>query len=239
MGTAKRETAAALREAMAEVRAALSLVWGEDDDASAPASGGRMSRAQRKEMTRELLLDAAIDVFAEKGYHGASLDDVADAAGFTKGAVYSNFARKSDLFLALLERESQRTANALSQAVDTVPLELLPDVAGELLRRPESDPQVQTLMVEFWLAAARDPSLRPAVLSPRGHIGVAFDARLQASGARPGLDGQELAVLFEALVTGLTMDRTLQPDGDQPRLLTKALRKLLSDEAALPPDGAN
>ena len=73
-----------------------------------------MSRTQRKEMTRELLLDAAIDVFAEKGYDGASLDDVADAAGFTKGAVYSNFTRKSDLFRALLEREASRYDQAIA-----------------------------------------------------------------------------------------------------------------------------
>ncbi len=86
LGTARRETNDALREAMTEVRAALSEIWGPEPKASqeaAPGSGTRLSRAERKEMTRELLLDAAIEVFAENGYHGASLDDVADAAGFT------------------------------------------------------------------------------------------------------------------------------------------------------------
>ncbi len=236
LGAAKRETAAALRESMREVRAALAGIWGDDEPG--PVAAGRMSRAERKEMTRELLLDAAIDVFAAKGYHGASLDDVAEAAGFTKGAVYSNFTRKSDLFRALLEREAERTASALREAVDTVPLRLLPEVAGELLRRPEADPQMQTLQVEFWLAATRDASLRAPLLVPRDQVSKAFDAKLRSSGVDPGMAGAELAVLFEALLTGLTMNRVLDPEGDQPQLLTKALRRLLSvgptntDEAA-------
>ena len=231
LDSAKRETRQALRGAMREVRAAFADLWdeGASDAASSPASG-RMSRAQRKEMTRELLLDAAIDVFAEKGYHGASLDDVAEAAGFTKGAVYSNFARKSDLFRALLERESVRAEKTRVQTVETVPLELLPNVAGELLREPETDPQGQTVLVEFWLAAVRDPDLRAPLAASRERLAVAFEAKLDASGVHTGLSGTELAAIFEALVTGLTMDRLLQPDGAQPLVLTKALRKLLADE---------
>ncbi len=231
LGAAKRETSAAMREAMAEVRAALSAIW--EPEEAAPSStksgtGGRMSRAQRKEMTRELLLDAAIEVFAAKGYHGASLDDVADAAGFTKGAVYSNFTRKSDLFRALLEREAGRYDEALTQTVLKVPLELLPDVAAELLAAPESDPETQVLLVEFWLAAVRDPSLRRSLLNTTEVVGEAVDTKLRESGTQPGFSGRQFAVVFDALVTGLLMNRTLDPDGDQPELLARAMRKLLA-----------
>ena len=59
---------------------------------------------RRREMTRRHLLDAAAIVFARDGFHGATLDDVAATAGFTKGAVYSNFKSKDDLFLAVLRR---------------------------------------------------------------------------------------------------------------------------------------
>jgi AcrR family transcriptional regulator len=230
LGAAKRETGEAFREAMTEVRAALSEIWepGESEPAKAGGGSGRMSRAQRKEMTRELLLDAAIDVFAEKGYHGASLDDVADAAGFTKGAVYSNFTRKSDLFRALLERESERYDQALTHTVEAVPLELLPDVAAELLAAPESDQETQTLLVEFWLAAVRDPSLRASLLRTTDKVGTAFDAKLESSDTTLDLDGRELAVILDALVTGLLMNRALDPDGDQPALLAKTLRRMLA-----------
>ena len=62
-----------------------------------------LTRARRREMTRRHLLDAAALVFAREGFHRASLDDVAATAGFTKGAVYSNFANKDELFLAVFE----------------------------------------------------------------------------------------------------------------------------------------
>ena len=233
LGSAKRETSAAMREAMTELRGALAEIWEPEPGgrAGGSGSGGRMSRAERKEMTRELLLDAAIDVFAEKGYHGASLDDVADAAGFTKGAVYSNFTRKSDLFRALLERETGRYGAALTQTVAAAPLDLLPDVAAELLAAPESDQQTRTLMVEFWLAAARDPSLRAQLLEATVEVGAAFDTKLAGSSADPGLTGRELAVLFDALVTGLLMNRALDPEGDQPLILAKAMRRILGDAA--------
>src|SRR5260370_23487825 len=58
---------------------------------------------RRREQTRHHLIEAAAAVFAARGYHGASLDEVAAAAGFTKGAVYSNFKNKEELFVAVLE----------------------------------------------------------------------------------------------------------------------------------------
>jgi AcrR family transcriptional regulator len=233
LGAASRESRQALSEAMAEVRTAFADIWGSGESRAAPGSGGRMSRAQRKEMTRELLLDAAIDVFAEKGYHGASLDDVAEAAGFTKGAVYSNFTRKSDLFRALLERETRRTDDALRRVIEAVPLELLPDVAGELLRHPDPERSTQTLMVEFWLAGVRDPSLRQTLLAATDDLGEVLAGKLRAAGAQPGLDGRELAVILDALTTGLLMNQALDPDGDQPTLYAKAIHKLIGDEPAV------
>ncbi len=64
----------------------------------------RLNRQERKSQTRERLIDAAAVVFAQRGFEAASLDEVAAAAGYTKGAVYSNFASKTDLFIALIER---------------------------------------------------------------------------------------------------------------------------------------
>src|ERR1700756_5756827 len=67
---------------------------------------------RRRAMTRDHLLAAAAEVFGRRGYHAATLDEVAEAAGFSKGAVYSNFASKEDLFLALLR---QRGAQLVSE----------------------------------------------------------------------------------------------------------------------------
>ena len=154
-----------------------------------------------------------------------------DAAGFTKGAVYSNFTRKSDLFRALLERETARRTTALRGAIEAVPLELLPDVAGEMMRDPDLDERDRnTLVIEFWLAAMRDPSLREPLASALGNFGGAIDAKLAEAGRRPGLDGWEIARIMDALAVGLRMHQGLKPDGRQHLLFAKAVHKLLADE---------
>src|SRR6187551_544331 len=68
----------------------------------------RWTRERRLEHTRSLLLDAAEGVFAEKGFTTATLDDIAHAAGYTKGAIYKHFATKEDLFLAVSDRYWRR-----------------------------------------------------------------------------------------------------------------------------------
>src|SRR5215210_4606116 len=77
----------------------------------------RLTRVERKAETREALLDAAGQVFARRGFHGAAVDDVAAEAGFSTGALYSNFDGKEDLFLALLAREIERQVREVSEAI--------------------------------------------------------------------------------------------------------------------------
>src|ERR1700760_1705219 len=71
----------------------------------------RLSRSEQNDRNRALLLSAALQVFLSRGYHAATLEQIADEAGFSKGAVYSRFASKADMFLALLEgRIAERAA---------------------------------------------------------------------------------------------------------------------------------
>src|SRR5476649_1930069 len=74
---------------------------------------------RRRAMTRRHLLEAAAIVFARDGFHGATLDDVAATAGFTKGAVYSNFKSKDDLFLALLDDRIERQFAIALEVLDS------------------------------------------------------------------------------------------------------------------------
>jgi AcrR family transcriptional regulator len=113
----------------------------------------RMTRAESKAATREELLAAARRVFLERGYHGASLELVAREAGYTKGAVYSAFSSKADLFLAVYDREADaRRARAEAIRAD-------PRVWLERLR---SSRDWQIALLEFRLAAARDPQVNAA-----------------------------------------------------------------------------
>src|SRR2546421_3055957 len=64
----------------------------------------KLTPERRRELTRTALTDAAADVFAKRGFHAASLDEIAETAGFTRGAIYKNFENKEELFFAVIER---------------------------------------------------------------------------------------------------------------------------------------
>src|SRR2546423_7904352 len=72
---------------------------GEDEDVPV----NKLTPERRRELTRTTLVEAASEVFADKGYYGASLEEIAEAAGFTRGAIYSNFGNKEELLLAVLD----------------------------------------------------------------------------------------------------------------------------------------
>src|SRR5438552_3631727 len=84
---------------------------------SAATPAGRLTREQSKANTRERLLDAARSVFARSGFHGASVEEIASRAGYSTGALYSNFDGKEDLFLVLMEREIEEHSREIGAAV--------------------------------------------------------------------------------------------------------------------------
>ena len=81
----------------------------------------RWTRERRLEHTRALLLDAAEEVFAEKGFTPATLDDIAHTAGYTKGAIYKHFAAKEDLFLAVSDRYWRRYFDNFAEVLSAAP----------------------------------------------------------------------------------------------------------------------
>ena len=121
----------------------------------------RLTRVERKARTREEILEAAHRVFLRDGFHRATLDDIAEEAGYTTGAVYSNFDGKDGLFLALLDQqfavrlaphvERFNAARSLDEG-----LRASASVLAETARR---EPLWAPLLVEFWTACvARPPS---------------------------------------------------------------------------------
>src|SRR5436305_3029120 len=114
---------------------------------------------RRRAMTREHLLEAAAIVFARNGYHGASLDEVAAAAGFTKGAVYSNFKSKEDLFLALIDHRIENTTAAFSAELDAPAVpgdDQLPRIQDLIARGFDRDQRA--LYFALMASAARHPA---------------------------------------------------------------------------------
>ncbi len=132
------------------------------------------TRERRLERTRSLLLDAAEEVFAEKGFTPASLDDIARTAGYTKGAIYKHFATKEDLFLAVSDRYWRRYfdnfAEVLSTAKEVGAPEL--DAIGQRWRQLSLDRGAEhaALGHEFTLYLLRNPEARERVAAKRSEV---------------------------------------------------------------------
>ena len=204
----------------------------------------RLTRQERKTQTRERLLDAAAKVFAEKGLEAASLDEVAAAAGYTKGAVYSNFSSKTDLVIALLEHRIATQSAVLETRFGGKDLQT---VAGELrpiARIPDAERRFLILVVEFWLHAMRDERARHLVAEQYERARELVAAQLAAAGyvesTAPGsLTAREVAIVSEALGTGISLQAALDPDRVPADLVARVLGGLLKPASATPaaPDG--
>ncbi|KQQ06261.1 MULTISPECIES: TetR/AcrR family transcriptional regulator [unclassified Rathayibacter] len=138
----------------------------------------------RRSRTRERLLDAAYEVFADVGVHTASVEQISEAAGFTRGAFYSNFSSKEELFFALMERENdarittlvQQMGHSLPKVADgPLTAETLAVVILDFLQGPFNDNRRWCVVQsEFELLALRDAAIAPQYRDFR----AGFDASL-------------------------------------------------------------
>ena len=189
-----------------------------------------LTRARRREMTRRHLMDAAATVFARDGFHGASLDDVAATAGFTKGAVYSNFKSKEDLFLAVFDDRLVRE-HALHLVVLADPVvvngiaEQLPRVRGVI--ENTWDDEWTALYLEFVLYAKRNPEaaekLAASARRQREWTIAMLEQQYAGIGAAPNFPFPVLAVLSISLFEGLSLGRLADPSAFTQDVLTDVL----------------
>jgi AcrR family transcriptional regulator len=134
----------------------------------------RWTRERRLEHTRSLLLDAAEDVFAEKGFTAATLDDIAHAAGYTKGAIYKHFATKEDLFLAVSDRYWRRYFDNFAEVMSSsgrIGAHELDEIA-QRWRQLSHDRGAEhaALGHEFTLYLVRNPDVRERVAAKRSEV---------------------------------------------------------------------
>src|SRR5271167_1489674 len=122
----------------------------------------RLTREQSRANTRERLLGAARTVFARSGFHGASVEEIASEAGYSTGALYSNFDGKEDLFLALMEREIEEHAREIAAAVaaEASVAERASGGARQWMAMIEREPEALLLFMEFWAYGVRDVRMR-------------------------------------------------------------------------------
>ncbi len=176
----------------------------------------RLTRDESRERTREHLLEAARVAVARNGYDGTSIADIAEAAGFSKGAFFSNFESKEALLLELLRRHKEQDIAALGRILEAA--EQGKDAASALDRYLEGlggDADWARLDIELQLHAARNPAFAAdydAFQSrTRGSLAHLIAALFGKAGKRLPAPPDDVAALFMALVHGLVLQRTRDP----------------------------
>ena len=178
----------------------------------------RMSRAERREQTRQELLTAAEACFVTNGFHGTSVDQVAERAGYTKGAVYSNFAAKEDLFFAVYERRVEQVLIEVVPGLRQAGAEQAFDWgASAAIERRDRDDGWLAVFFEFWAHVLRHPELRDrfAAIHARALEPLADAVRALAEDrglALPAdLTASQVVLPWNAMEIGLGLERLTQP----------------------------
>jgi len=204
-----------------------------DGTGTAPAAS-RMTREQSKANTRERLLGAARSVFAGRGFHGASVEEIASEAGFSTGALYSNFEGKEDLFLVLMEREINEHAREISVAVQARAsvAERAAGGARRWMTMIEREPELLLLFMEFWAYGVRDPAVRPKVAARFAQMRDVL-TRLIADAVSEfdlelAIPAEQLAIAVDALADGIARQKLADPAAVPDELMGTVLSLLFS-----------
>jgi AcrR family transcriptional regulator len=176
----------------------------------------RLSRQESREQTQQRLLEAAQSVIAKKGLAATSVEDIAAAAGYTRGAFYSNFRGKGDLFIELLRRDHRQAHEAMSELLtaDLQPDQLeqrVREMYGQLYRSNEGFMN----WTEARMLAARDARFRgrlnALMLEKRDFIAAFIVHFYQRVGVSPPSPPAELAMGLMSLVEGVKLFRLSSP----------------------------
>ena len=180
----------------------------------------RLSRAEQNERNRALVLEAARRIFLARGYHAATLDEIADQAGFSRGVVQSRFGNKADLFLALLEEQiADRAAQNARLAAGLRGPEGLRMLREHAARRNRAELDWGLLVIEFRVHAARDPDLsrRYAALHARTRQALAevITGIHRRAGQPPPFPAEDMAQMILTVEAGIRLEQAAEPEGPE------------------------
>jgi AcrR family transcriptional regulator len=201
----------------------------------------RPTREQKREANRERILRAARDVFGARGYHGATIEEIAEEAGLSNGAIYYNFGSKEELFLALLderldqrlEHTRQTLAAGSESAIDQRALE---DEARDITRSFKESREWRLLLLEFVAYAARNPPFADRFKDHKRRLRAAvaelLESHLSARRMTPPMPIDQLAIAVTGLANGLAVEELSDPGSTSDELLSDALALLISQKPA-------
>jgi AcrR family transcriptional regulator len=192
-----------------------------------------LARQTQKEQTRALLVDAALRVFAERGYEEATVEDIAAEAGYSKGAYYFHFASKEDIFLELLEQwvgEQTERLRAFDEA--TPAAAALLETVEAFLSYGERDSVWPLLLVEFWAQARGNEAVRRgldrAYADWRRLLARSFRRAAGSGLLSPRLNPDDAARLLLTVHDGLAVEICVDPEGAKSVSLRRVVSALLS-----------
>ena len=195
----------------------------------------RLTREESRERTREQLLDAAAEVFGRRGFYAASVDEVAETAGYSKGAVYSNFEGKDDLFLALMDRQLAEVGPQWERAFDRDrSLEERVEAVDQLVAHGTEGECAWTMLeMEFFLFAMRDERARTKLAEHYRRLRRAMQATLERhfadTGITPLMPVDALTWLSSSFELGLQIQMCLDPEAVPESLWPTVLPRLLGN----------
>ncbi|HEY5193136.1 MAG TPA: TetR/AcrR family transcriptional regulator [Solirubrobacteraceae bacterium] len=202
-----------------------------------------LTRAERAAATRAALLRSASSSICELGMQGASIDLVAERAGYTKGAFYAHFASKEELFLAMLDERFAQELQRLdaTMAGSGEPTDEAREAAGEFLRYVDRDPEWPRLYQEFAAHAARNEDFRARFAARqrelRAGIADVFARWAFSFGIEPPVDPGDVAAMTFFMADGFLIGRIIDPeidDGLYATMIEAFLRGLLAMAHAPP-----
>jgi AcrR family transcriptional regulator len=190
-------------------------------------------RRPPRSATRQALLSAAVTVFARQGIARTSLSEIAAEAGLTKGAVYSNFASKDELLLAIMEShliERMRDATAVFDGELSTP-DAVRVAGARLLAAVVADAAWHQLLLEYWTLALHDETVMTKLAQRRREVRAtvarAIATAADAQGVTLPITPEELAVTLMALSNGYAVERSIDEAAVPPNLFEKVLTLLV------------
>jgi len=177
-----------------------------------------LTRKERQAQTRRELIHAAARVFARRGYHRATIEEIAAEAGMTSGAIYSNFAGKEELFLAIADEQVASRVAEIEAVGDAAGGKGDPgtEAADQFRVFLEGDPEWPLLFYEFWSISVRDANLQGELAERRNAIRDALAETLQRVANHLGFElrfaAPALATAIAASLNGLAFERAADPE---------------------------
>ena len=176
----------------------------------------RLTRKEKQAHTRECLMQSAARVFTRRGLQQASIDEVAEDAGFTKGAFYANFKSKEELFLAMLDERFSERIEEIERVIagEGTTAEKAQRAGDDFTQMIVADPEWQRLFFEFSAYAARNDEFREELVtryrSMRDRIAAALRARAEAAGFESALPYDHIALMTCAMANGVALEKLLE-----------------------------